>query len=226
MSIEDDNIPESDFVLPIPPEALKGNGINYDSEELLYDAALEAMETFNRQYIGYVYILGSSTGYYKIGRSINLLKRLTTFEVKLPFKVWLELSGAYYDCIWAEHYYHALFAEKRVNGEWFRLDYDDLITFQNGNDTHQDTKLNFLLEMVDECPWTEEFVKDGLGKYSPLPHDRRELVSKYDHFHHQQRSARDIYDLFYFRDHPGHRQQLLSDPYNFDKPFNPDEPEG
>jgi hypothetical protein len=75
---------------------------------------------------GYVYLLQSSTGYYKIGRTKDPQNRLATFSVKLPFEVEYEHIISSSNMNKLERKLHALFADKRVNGEWFDLSPDDV----------------------------------------------------------------------------------------------------
>lgn len=76
-------------------------------------------------YPGEVYILQGDK-YFKIGKSRDLEKRLRLFNLTLPFKV--ELIHRIYtnDCSYLESYFHKLFASKRVNGEWFLLEPEDI----------------------------------------------------------------------------------------------------
>lgn len=75
---------------------------------------------------GYVYLIASDTGYYKIGRTNNPENRLATFAVKLPFHVEYECLIACPDMRALERSLHQKFEHKRVNGEWFALDADDI----------------------------------------------------------------------------------------------------
>jgi hypothetical protein len=73
-----------------------------------------------------VYILESDVGYYKIGRTKKLDDRILKFEVNLPFNVEL-LHRIYVDN--SAHYegvLHKLFANRRVGGEWFVLNFHSL----------------------------------------------------------------------------------------------------
>lgn len=75
---------------------------------------------------GYIYLLKSTSGYWKIGRTRNPDDRIQTFTVKLPFEVEYEHLIPCSDCIIAERQLHAQFADKRVNGEWFALTPEDV----------------------------------------------------------------------------------------------------
>ena len=75
---------------------------------------------------GYVYVLRSPTGAFKIGYTNNPSNRLRTFSVKLPFEVDYELLIKTDDMRDLEAELHDYFAEKAINGEWFALTADDL----------------------------------------------------------------------------------------------------
>ncbi len=75
---------------------------------------------------GYVYLIRSVTGHYKIGRTRDPKKRMATFGVKLPFEVEFECLIKCEDMAQAEQELHAKFDHKRVNGEWFALSDEDV----------------------------------------------------------------------------------------------------
>lgn len=75
---------------------------------------------------GYVYLIQSPTGAYKIGRTADPGDRLRTFNVKLPFEVEYVCVIATDDMYALERQLHGKFAAKRVNGEWFILSPDDV----------------------------------------------------------------------------------------------------
>lgn len=79
---------------------------------------------------GYVYLLKASTGHYKIGRSKKVIDRLKLFEVKLPFEVEIIHLFPCVDMVDAERQLHIIFADKRVNGEWFDLSITDVATIK------------------------------------------------------------------------------------------------
>jgi len=74
---------------------------------------------------GVVYVLKSAYGY-KVGRTKNVPDRMRAFGVKLPFMYTIPLCAWFDDCHEAEHRYHRIFECKRINGEWFDLDENDL----------------------------------------------------------------------------------------------------
>lgn len=75
---------------------------------------------------GFVYLLQSVTGAYKIGFTANPKSRLRTFNVKLPFEVSYIALIETRDCAQLETDLHSMFANKRINGEWFNLSPDDV----------------------------------------------------------------------------------------------------
>lgn len=77
-------------------------------------------------YKGYVYLIQSPTGAYKIGRTTNPKDRMKTFSVKLPFEVEYVCLIQTDDMYSLEQSLHKQFATKRVNGEWFQLEPNDV----------------------------------------------------------------------------------------------------
>lgn len=75
---------------------------------------------------GYVYVLRSPTGAFKIGLTKNPTDRLHTFSVKLPFEVEFELLIKTDDMRSLETELHARYADKHINGEWFTLTESDI----------------------------------------------------------------------------------------------------
>lgn len=75
---------------------------------------------------GFVYLLRSASGYYKIGRTKNPDNRIMTFSVQLPFEVEFEHLIKTGDMRQLESALQAQFAEKRVRGEWFDLAPEDI----------------------------------------------------------------------------------------------------
>lgn len=69
---------------------------------------------------GYVYILKAGD-YYKIGRSKTPDERIKTLQIQLPFPVSIVGIIPCTDEILAEKMLHRRYADKRVNGEWFKL---------------------------------------------------------------------------------------------------------
>lgn len=80
----------------------------------------------NNKIDGYVYILKSDSGYWKIGRAKNPANRIETFHVKLPFVVNYEIVIPATGYVALEQELHARFDYCRVNGEWFELTDGDI----------------------------------------------------------------------------------------------------
>ena len=77
---------------------------------------------------GYVYLLRAlhDPSLFKIGRTNNPDNRLRIFAVKLPYPVEYDCLISTDDMYALESELHAQFADKRLEGEWFRLDEDDV----------------------------------------------------------------------------------------------------
>lgn len=75
---------------------------------------------------GYVYLIQSDRGYYKIGRTANPSDRAITFSALLPFEIEFICLIPTGDMVSLETALHRRFADKRVNGEWFDLAPEDV----------------------------------------------------------------------------------------------------
>lgn len=75
---------------------------------------------------GYVYLLKSDKGHYKIGRTVNPESRSKTFGIQLPFDVAFECLIKTENMFGLEVELHARFADKRTTGEWFDLSPEDV----------------------------------------------------------------------------------------------------
>jgi len=80
-----------------------------------------AKESVKHKVSGYVYLVEGAGGIYKIGKTTQLDKRMSFFEIKLPFGVQLICAIPSDDTSTLERQLHERFADKHVNGEWFRL---------------------------------------------------------------------------------------------------------
>lgn len=93
----------------------------FNNEALEPVYALECFLGLNKP-TGYVYLLQSPDGHFKIGRSKDVPTRVRTLGIQLPYPVKLKhqiavLSNASI----AEKFLHNKFKHYRTNGEWFRL---------------------------------------------------------------------------------------------------------
>ena len=79
---------------------------------------------------GYVYVLGGR-GYYKIGRTKEIDKRVKELGILLPWSVGVEHTIPCQDHKAAEKALHDMFAHHRAHGEWFSLGESELENIKN-----------------------------------------------------------------------------------------------
>lgn len=78
---------------------------------------------------GYIYLMRSSNGYHKIGRSTNPITRRDNLMREYPIKIEVLFSVRVKNVVKAERRLLRAFVEKQLQGEWFNLDRKDVERF-------------------------------------------------------------------------------------------------
>jgi hypothetical protein len=92
-------------------------------EECLQQSAEEKKK--QRAVEGYVYII-KSAGIYKIGRCKSTKSRFKTYKTENPHPIKIILQEKVSDYMGVEDHLLGMFKDKKVRGEWFKLDKNDL----------------------------------------------------------------------------------------------------
>lgn len=96
---------------------------------------------------GFVYFVQEyMNGSFKIGKTKNLEKRMNIFGVKLPFEnklIFVVKTGNHHQ---TEVAFHKHFSDKRLEGEWFALNKDELAWIKAGKYTEEINQTIFPVE--------------------------------------------------------------------------------
>ncbi|MDQ0428548.1 putative GIY-YIG superfamily endonuclease [Planomicrobium stackebrandtii] len=110
---------------------------------------------------GYVYFVQEyMNGSFKIGKTKNLEKRMNIFGVKLPFEnklIFLIKTGNHHQ---TEAAFHKHFSAKRLEGEWFALNKEDLAWIKAGKYTVEINQTILPLEEKKTAIKTEDENKE------------------------------------------------------------------
>ncbi len=103
-----------------------------------------------------VYILKTGRNLYKIGKTRDLHKRLASYHTHLPilFRVVRQYPAANMDDLEAS--LHIVFQHRRVKGEWFRLNNDDLQICDNIARNYALAKLQIQARTNPELPYSSD----------------------------------------------------------------------
>lgn len=75
---------------------------------------------------GYVYVLRSDNGKFKIGKTGDPKNRFKTLGIQLPYKLETVMCLSVDDMDDTESFLHLKYANQRLNGEWFELSNSDI----------------------------------------------------------------------------------------------------
>lgn len=79
---------------------------------------------------GSVYLMKADNGVYKIGMSVNPVQRMLSLERTLPYDLELIHTIPSNRMKHLERYFHDLFKESRLKGEWFELTHEQVEQFK------------------------------------------------------------------------------------------------
>jgi hypothetical protein len=108
------------MIVEVPEQLTLLNEIQHTVETANHQAGLAL-------HSGHVYCLRTQDDFYKIGVTNRLVEqRLKELKTMLPFDLELVFSVPCDQPYQLERWLHSRFGDKRQNGEWFKLEVDDL----------------------------------------------------------------------------------------------------
>lgn len=117
---------------------------------------------------GYVYFVQEyMNGTFKIGKTKHIEKRMNLFNIKLPFEnklIYLIKTGNHHQ---TEVAFHKHFSSKRLEGEWFSLNRDDMNWIKSGKYTDE---INYSISNKKEKDVNDKgkMVEESIKKEKPL----------------------------------------------------------
>ena len=117
---------------------------------------------------GYVYFVQEyMNGTFKIGKTKHIEKRMNLFNIKLPFEnklIYLIKTGNHHQ---TEVAFHKHFSAKRLEGEWFSLNREDMNWIKSGKYTDE---INYTIHNKKEIDGNdnEKIAEEHLKKEKPL----------------------------------------------------------
>ena len=117
---------------------------------------------------GYVYFVQEyMNGTFKIGKTKHIEKRMNLFNIKLPFEnklIYLIKTGNHHQ---TEVAFHKHFSSKRLEGEWFSLNREDMKWIKSGKYTDEiDYTINNMEEKHKQDK--EKIVEEHIKNEKPL----------------------------------------------------------
>lgn len=107
---------------------------NWQKGVLLKNGNIKPKFNNQEQQDGFLYVVSfidtSNKVFYKIGIAKDHRSRLATHQTSIPFHLKIELICYVENMRDNEKELHELFKEKRIRGEWFSLDKEDIISIK------------------------------------------------------------------------------------------------
>lgn len=121
----------------------KASLLSWD-DQYTRDEGSKNVRPINRFSPGYVYFIQNSNGHTKIGCTINIKNRLSALQSSSPDRLALIHSIKVFDMRTVEISIHKEFHGKKISGEWFSLNEDDIEKVGNYKDIDEEAygKLN------------------------------------------------------------------------------------